>query len=173
MKMNTSIEWLLSFVIPEETSSLEEQIAILKRTLSKLSTWEAARTDIDFKVMSDVSSGMLKYMQYLDSPENQHRKEYILDALTVTELEGLLSLVGHAKELLETQESVKSALLSRAGKSTYGGMHPGASPFPPLATGIMPATTGTIGGLSPAINPASTPDWVKYNKLVRTKITKE
>lgn len=157
MKMNTSIEWLLSFVIPEETSSLEEQIATLKRTLSKLDTWEAARTDIDFKVMSDVSSGMLKYMQSLDSPENQHRKEYILDALTVTELEGLLSLVEHAKEQLETQESVRSALLSRSGKTTYGGIHPGASPFPPLSSGVIGglspgivSAAGVVGGLSPA-----------------------
>lgn len=155
MKMNTSIEWLLSFVIPEETSSLEEQIATLRRTLSKLDTlpgdeqlWPPQG------MMNAVSSGMLKYMQSLDSPENQHRKEYILDALTVTELEGLLSLVGHAKEQLETQESAKSALLSsllsKADKTPAGGYlggsisGVGASPFPPLSTGI-------VGGLSPGL----------------------
>lgn len=102
MKMITNTEWLLSFVIPEVTSSLEEQIATLKRTLSKLNTLPNA-----LKVA--VSSGMLKYMQSLDSLGMLALKEYILDALTETELEGLLSLVEYARELLRKPESPKSA----------------------------------------------------------------
>lgn len=115
MKMITSTEWLLSFVIPEVTSSPEEQIATLKRTLSKLNTLPNA-------LKEDVSLGMLKYMQSLDFPERLLQKEYILDALTETELEGLLSLVEYAREQLKNQEYKKSATPSSGG---LAGLPPG------------------------------------------------
>lgn len=102
MKMITSTEWLLSFVIPEVTSSLEEQIATLKRTLSKLDTLPNA-------LKEGVFLDMLRYMQSLDSERMLALKEYILDALTETELEGLLSLVEYARERLKNRESMKSA----------------------------------------------------------------
>jgi len=102
MKMITSTEWLLSFVIPEVVSSVEEQIATLKRTLSKLDM-------LPDSAKQAVSSGMLKYMQSLDCPERESQKEYILDALTVMELEGLLSLVEYAREQLKNLEYKKSA----------------------------------------------------------------
>lgn len=105
MKMTPSIEWLLSFVIPEVTSSPEEQIATLKRTLSKLDTLPNA-------LKEGVSSGTLRYMQSLDSGRMLALKEYILDALTETELEGLLSLVEYAREQLKKQESTKSVIRS-------------------------------------------------------------
>ena len=106
MKMTTSTEWLLSFVIPEVISFPEEQIATLKRTLSKLDTLPDSARDV-------VSSGMLRYMQFLDSGEMLALKEYILDALTETELEGLLSLVEYAREQLKKQEYKKSAILPK------------------------------------------------------------
>ena len=112
--MTTSTEWLLSFVIPEVTSSPEEQIATLKRTLSKLDMLPGA-------LKSDVSSGMLKYMQSLDLRATAFLKEYILDALTVTELEGLLSLVEYAREQLKKQEYKKFATPS----SSLDGLPPG------------------------------------------------
>lgn len=112
--MITSTEWLLSFVIPEVMSSPEEQIATLKRTLSKLDTLPGA-------LKGDVSSGMLKYMQSLEYPVGLALKEYILDALTVMELEGLLSLVEYAREQLKKQESPKSATPS----SSLAGLPPG------------------------------------------------
>lgn len=115
--MTTSIEWLLLFVIPEVTSSPEEQIVTLKRTLSKLGT-------LNEGTKLAVSSDMLKYMRYLDSPEKAHLKEYILGELTETELEGLLSLVESASEQLRKQESEKSATLR---KTIHGGIHPGAT----------------------------------------------
>lgn len=102
MKMITSTEWLLSFVILEVMSSPEVQIATLKRTLSKLDMLPDA-------LKPGVSSGMLKYMQSLDSGEKLALKEYILDALTETELEGLLNLVEFAREQLKKQEYKKSA----------------------------------------------------------------
>lgn len=114
MKMITSTEWLLSFVIPEVMSSPEEQIATLKRTLSKLDM-------LPDSVRVAVSSGMLKYMQSLDSGGILALKEYILDALTVMELEGLLSLVEYARELLKKQEYRKSATPS----SSLAGLPPG------------------------------------------------
>lgn len=114
MKMITSTEWLLSFVIPEVMSSPEEQIATLKRTLSKLDTLPGA-------LKGDVSSGMLKYMQSLEYPVGLALKEYILDALTVMELEGLLSLVEYARERLKKQESPKSA----TPFSSLAGLPPG------------------------------------------------
>lgn len=115
MKMITNTEWLLSFVIPEVTSSPEEQIATLKRTLSKLDTLPNA-------LKEDVSLGMLKYMQSLDSLGMLALKEYILDALTETELEGLLSLVEYAREQLKNQEYKKSATPS----SGLAGLPPGS-----------------------------------------------
>lgn len=117
--MTTSIEWLLLFVIPEVTSSPEEQIVTLKRTLSKLDM-----LPVEGSMKQIVSSAMLKYMQYLDSPEKAHLKEYILGELTETELEGLLSLVESASEQLRKQESEKSAILR---KTTHGGIHPGVA----------------------------------------------
>ena len=102
MKMIIGIEWLLLFAIPEVTSSLEEQIATLKRTLSKLDT-------LPYVLKEAVSLGMLKYMQSLDSGGMLALKEYILDALTETELEGLLSLVEYARKQLRKPESPKSA----------------------------------------------------------------
>lgn len=114
MKMITSTEWLLSFVIPEVMSSPEEQIATLKRTLSKLDMLPGA-------LKGDVSSGMLKYMQSLDLVGKLVLKEYILDALTVMELEGLLSLVEYARERLKKQEYKKSATPS----SSLAGLPPG------------------------------------------------
>ena len=114
MKMITSTEWLLSFVIPAVVSSVEEQIATLKRTLSKLDM-------LPDSAKQAVSSGMLKYMQSLDCPEMESQKEYILDALTVMELEGLLSLVEYAREQLKKQEYKKSATPS----SSLDGLPPG------------------------------------------------
>jgi len=114
MKMTTSTEWLLLFVIPEVTSSPEEQIATLKRTLSKLSTLPNALKEA-------VSSGMLRYMQSLDSGGMLALKESILDALTETELEGLLNLVEYARELLKKQRYKKSATPS----SSLAGLPPG------------------------------------------------
>lgn len=102
MKMTTSTEWLLSFVIPEVTSSPEEQIATLKRTLSKLDTLPNA-------LKEGVFLDMLRYMQSLDLVGKLAPKEYILDALTETELEGLLSLVESAREQLKKPEYKKSA----------------------------------------------------------------
>lgn len=102
MKMTTSTEWLLSFVIPEVTSSPEEQIATLKRTLSKLDTLPNA-------LKEGVFLDMLRYMLSLDSGGMLALKEYILDALTETELEGLLNLVEYAREQLKNQEYKKSA----------------------------------------------------------------
>ena len=112
--MITSTEWLLSFVIPEVMSSPEEQIATLKRTLSKLDMLPGA-------LKLDVSSGMLKYMQSLEYPVGLALKEYILDALTVMELEGLLSLVEYAREHLKKPEYKKSATPS----SSLAGFPPG------------------------------------------------
>ena len=112
--MITSTEWLLSFVIPEVVSSVEEQIATLKRTLSKLDM-------LPDSAKQAVSSGMLKYMQSLDCPEMESLKEYILDALTVMELEGLLSLVEYAREQLKKPEYKKSATPS----SSLAGFPPG------------------------------------------------
>lgn len=106
MKMITNTEWLLSFVIPEVIFFPEEQIATLKRTLSKLDTLPDSGKDV-------VSSGMLKYMQSLDSGGMQHLKESILGALTETELEGLLNLVEYATEQLKKQEYKKSAILPK------------------------------------------------------------
>lgn len=114
MKMTTSTEWLLSFVIPGVMSSPEEQIATLKRTLSKLDTLPGA-------LKPDVSSGMLKYMQSRDLVEKLAREESILDALTVMELEGLLSLVEYAREQLKKPEYKKSATPS----SSLSGLPPG------------------------------------------------
>jgi len=119
MKMTTSTEWLLLFVIPEVTSSPEEQIATLKRTLSKLSTLPNALKEA-------VSSGMLRYMQSLDSGGMLALKESILDALTETELEGLLSLVEYAREQLKKQEYKKS--VTRSSVAAAGGALSG---FPP------------------------------------------
>lgn len=102
MKMITSTEWLLSFVIPEVTSSPEEQIATLKHTLSKLDTLPNA-------LKEGVFLDMLRYMQSLDLVGKLALKESILDALTETELEGLLNLVEYARELLRKPESPKSA----------------------------------------------------------------
>ena len=127
--MTTSIEWLLSFVIPEVMSSPEEQIATLKRTLSKLSL------PLGQELTKVVSSGMLKYMRYLDSPEKAHLKEYILGELTETELEGLLSLVESASEQLKKQESEKSAILR---KPPYGGSHAGGLVGYPGVSGLSP-----------------------------------
>jgi len=112
--MITSTGWLLSFVIPEVVSSVEEQIATLKRTLSKLDM-------LPDSAKQAVSSGMLKYMQSLDCPEMESLKEYILDALTVMELEGLLSLVEYARERLKKSEYKKSATPS----SSLAGLPPG------------------------------------------------
>ena len=112
--MITSTEWLLSFVIPGVMSSPEEQIATLKRTLSKLDMLPGA-------LKPDVSSGMLKYMQSLEYPVALALKEYILDALTVMELEGLLSLVEYAREQLKKPEYKKSATPS----SSLAGLPPG------------------------------------------------
>ena len=119
MKMITSTEWLLSFVIPEVVSSPEEQIATLKRTLSKLDMLPDA-------VKTLVSSGMLKYMQSLDSGGMITLKEYILDALTETELEGLLSLVEYAREQLRKRESPKS--VTRSSVAAVGGALSGLPP---------------------------------------------
>lgn len=127
--MITSTEWLLSFVIPEVMSSPEEQIATLKHTLSKLSTLPDA-------LKPDVSSGMLKYTQSLEYPVGLALKEYILDALTVMELEGLLSLVEYAREQLKNQEYKKSATPS----SSLAGLPPGI-----LVSG------GSLGSLSNAV----------------------
>lgn len=126
--MTTSIEWLLSFVIPEVMSSPEEQIATLKRTLCKLNM-------LTEEMRLTVSSGMLKYMRYLDSPEKAHLKEYILGELTETELEGLLSLVESASEQLKKQESEKSATLR---KPPYGGSHAGGLVGYPGVSGLSP-----------------------------------
>jgi hypothetical protein len=119
MKMITSTEWLLSFVIPEVVSSPEEQIATLKHTLSKLDMLPDAAKTL-------VSSGMLRYMQSLDSRGMLALKEYILDALTETELEGLLSLVGYAREQLRKRESPKSA--TRSSVAAVGGALSGLPP---------------------------------------------
>lgn len=108
MKMITSTEWLLSFVIPEVMSSPEVQIATLKRTLSKLDMLPDA-------LKPGVSSGMLKYMQSLEYPVGLALKEYILDGLTETELEGLLNLVEFAREQLRKPELPKSATPSSGG----------------------------------------------------------
>lgn len=119
MKMITNTEWLLSFVIPEVASSVGEQIATLRRTLSKLDMLPKSLKGV-------VSSGMLKYMRSLDCPEMEPQKESILDALTVTELEGLLSLVEYASEQLKKQESKKSATpssgLAGLGSGILGGI---------------------------------------------------
>lgn len=119
--MTTSIGWLQLFVIPEVMSSPEAQIATLKHTLCRLNMLTE-----EMKLI--VSSGMLKYMRYLDSPEKAHLKEYILGELTETELEGLLSLVESASEQLKKQESEKSATPYRVGKATYGGSYPDPLP---------------------------------------------
>ena len=102
MKMITNTEWLLSFVIPEVIFFPEEQIATLKRTLSKLDMLPNA-------LKEGVFLDMLRYMQSLDSGGMLALKEYILDALTETELEGLLSLVEYARKQLRKPESPKSA----------------------------------------------------------------
>lgn len=114
--MTTSTEWLLSFVIPEEGSSVEEQIAILKRTLSKLNTLHHQ------VVMEDVSLGMLKYMQSLDSLGKVPQREYILGELTEMELQALLNLVEYATEQLKKQESLRSA--TRFSRGSVGGPSP-------------------------------------------------
>lgn len=132
MKMTTSTGWLLSFVIPEVTSSLEEQIATLKRTLSKLNTLPNA-----LKVA--VSSGMLKYMQSLDSLGMLALKEYILDALTETELEGLLSLVEYAREQLKKPESPKS--VTRSSVAAVGGALSGFTPGSLVSDGPLDSFT--------------------------------
>ena len=141
--MTTSIEWLLSFVIPEVMSSPEEQIATLKHTLSKLSTPPGP------EAMRAVSSDMLKYMRYLDSPEKAHLKEYILGELTETELEGLLSLVESASEQLKKQESEKSATRSkimRAGAGISGGAHSGVGGLSPMPKAWAEEITKSISG---------------------------
>lgn len=141
--MTTSIEWLQLFVIPEEMSYPEAQIATLKHTLCKLNM-------LTEEMRLTVSSGMLKYMRYLDSPEKARLKEYILGELTETELEGLLSLVEYASEQLKKQESKKSAILrksppfggSRAGLSTGMGIGSGLSP------GLGPGTASSTNPFS-------------------------
>lgn len=127
MKMITSTEWLLSFVIPEVVSSVEEQIATLKRTLSKLDMLPGA-------LKPDVSSGMLKYMQSLDLRATAFLKEYILGALTVMELEGLLSLVEYAREQLKKQEYKKSATPYKPGSILRGGLSAGPTTSGAIST---------------------------------------
>lgn len=120
MKMITSTEWLLSFVIPEVMSSPEEQIATLKRTLSKLDTLPNA-------LKEGVFLDTLRYMQSLDSGGMPALKEYILDALTVMELEGLLSLVEYAREQLKKPEYKKSATPSKGVGGIPSWMLPGGA----------------------------------------------
>jgi hypothetical protein len=98
-RLNTESVQLL--LIPKAGCSLAEQTLTLKHTLSKLGMLTARERET-------VSTAMLRYTQFLGSRENPILLQSILDELTVTEQEALLSLVESAMQLLEKQDLKKS-----------------------------------------------------------------
>ena len=96
-----NIESVQLLLIPKAGCSLAEQTLTLRHTLSKLGMLTAQERET-------VSTAMLRYTQSLGSPENPILLQSILDELTETEQEGLLSLVESAMQLLEKQDLKKS-----------------------------------------------------------------